>query len=614
MKKIFTYHFDWSLLTIAFFSLIVSFFVFINIIHANTGGSGGLTNTWMEMNGWAWSPNIGWVSLNCNNDTDGDGELNNTCETVPYGLKLETSDEPSREKRAISGCAWAGNVGWWICFDDPGGHPLAPTYGVYLNGPSGSQYYLDGFIPPANSHSVENSLYHEGSATMHASILPLESVSGWSNELGFPIAGSGSDSLDGCFNCSDTIKRCSIIRDICSDDAYCQGIYSESTCEPTCANCLQYTYNEDDPPVMQSVVAGYDCSDCTFNGPQQEDTICTENAYGRNDNTCTSCEHYYSTPGLIADYTTSTNDGYGSMCGWAWNQDQGSDNGVGWIQFSPRITAGNNPYFQVNSGNIYAKGKIKNKNILGPNIYNAFVIETYSNASDAIYNLYASSTLNLINRPLINLPTSLGSTGKYTNILGSIDYTGLITEVGETDKNKYGSTIYTNTGLTPWTSLINGSEGFVFDNSVFSATNVSDIANNEKLTISVAANKKGTGIVRIQGEVTIHNNIEYIGDNNVNKLSDLPSVVWIIEGNLTIDPSVTKLAGTFIVFGGFNTGDSTSQLIVNGSVLARNFVLNRKYSENNEPAELFINDGRLKVNPPAGLQNFSANLPKFSYQ
>ena len=68
MKKIFVYHLDWSLATIAFFSLIVSFFVFVNILQANTGG-GGLTQAdWRKINGWAWSPNIGWLSLNCLNE------------------------------------------------------------------------------------------------------------------------------------------------------------------------------------------------------------------------------------------------------------------------------------------------------------------------------------------------------------------------------------------------------------------------------------------------------------------------------------------------------------------------------------------------------------------
>ena len=202
MKKIFTYHFDWSLVAVTFFSLLVSFFVFVNIVKANFPG-GGLQQTWMEINGWAWSPNIGWLSLNCLNDFNGDGDLNdlidNTC-SIPYGLKIDTSIDGT--KRAVGGCAWAGNVNWWICFDDPDaldgvGHADSPDWGVYLNGPSSLQYYdgpLPGGLSPINT-SVENSLCHDDDISCHASILALEEVPGWNNELGFPIGGSDSGAL-----------------------------------------------------------------------------------------------------------------------------------------------------------------------------------------------------------------------------------------------------------------------------------------------------------------------------------------------------------------------------------------------------------------------------------
>lgn len=613
MKKIFPYHFDWSWLTIAFFSLIVSFFVLVNIVQANYPG-GGLTKKKIDINGWAWSPNIGWLSLNCKNDFDGDGDLDDNCSPTPYGLEIDESSDGT--VRATGGCAWAGNVGWWICFDEPSDQPVsepktwAPTWGVYLN-----NYYqstptdLDptaDLVPNALFHGLNWSTEHSNG---HASILPLEDVIGWNNELGFPIANSPvPSSIKGCFNCSET-KTCSNNPNKnCTEDANCT---SPGTCvtHKNCENCLQYNYNDDNPDILDSVVAGYQCNTCTFTSAGN----CTENAYGRNENTCSFCGKYFNIPGLIVDYTTITN--YGSMCGWAWNQDDLSHNGVGWIQFSPRITAGNNPYFQVNSGDIYAKGQIKNKNILAQNIYNAFLIET--NSSITPLNIWASSTLATTwskDRPLIAFPT-LSSTGKYTNVLGSIDYNGLITEIDTiTHKNKYGSVIDTNLNSTNWGYLQQGMDNFVFDNFVFSANSALTLASNEKLTISVAANKKGTGIVRIKGNVTINNNIEYTGDNNVNKLSDLPSVVWIIDGNLTISPSVTKLAGTFVVFGRFDTGADNVQLVVNGSVLAQAFTLGRTYSTNGEPAELFINDGRLKINPPAGLQNFASTLPKFSYQ
>ena len=606
MKKLFFLKFNFSILAISFFSLLVSFFVFVNIVKANFPG-GGLTNNWMEINGWAWSPNIGWLSLNCNNDFDGDGDIESNC-AIPYGLKIDTSDGPNRTIRAVGGCAWAGNVGWWICFDDPDaldgvGHADAPDWGVYLN-----DYYDVNPSAPADASLFPNALYHEGLTAGHASILALEEVSGWTNELGFPIDDIFTGgALEGCFNCTE-IKTCSDNGNSCNVDGDCT---SPATCvaHKTCDNCLQYTYNEAvEPPALTSVVVGYDCSSCTFNGPQQENTICTENAYSRNDNTCTACVKYFYTPGLIADYTTSTNHGYGSMCGWAWNQDSVSDNGVGWIQFAPRITAGNNPYFQVDSGNIYAKGQIKNKNILAPNIYNAFIIETNSNM---IYNLYASSTLNLINRPAISFP-SLSSTGKYSNTLGSIDYTGLITEVGETGKNKYGSIIDDNALSADWYIIKNGGS-INLNNRVFYESNGSFIADASDLLIQANNSDSGSGVVVINNTAILNKNILYSGDDKPINLKNIASVVWIIKGDLEIASNVTEISGTFVVFGQFRAGGGSNQLKVNGSVLAQSFLLNRTYSTGGQPAEKFINDGRLKVNPPLGLQNFSANLPKFTY-
>ncbi|KKP88814.1 MAG: hypothetical protein UR94_C0047G0001, partial [Parcubacteria group bacterium GW2011_GWA2_36_10] len=567
MKKIFVYHLDWSLATIAFFSLIVSFFVFVNILQANTGG-GGLTQAdWRKINGWAWSPNIGWLSLNCLNDFNGDGDLNDpgddTC-SIPYGLHIDTS--ASQDIRAVGGCAWAGNVGWWICFDDPllAGNTQAPDYGVYLN-----NYYWPSDLPSGlnpGASLVPNSLFHGATwATQdsngHASILPLEGVLGWSNELGFPIVATTTPALEGCFNCTET-KTCSDDGSICTQDSECTA---PATCvtNRNCDNCLQYNYDTTEPPVMQSVVAGYDCSDCTFTSGIE--TICTENAYERNKNSCTTCANYYDTPGLLADYTLK--NGYGSACGWAWNQDSDSGNGVGWIQFGPRITAGNNPYFQVNSGDIYARKEIRNYYPpVNSNTYNAFVIETNSNT---IYNLYASSTLNLLNRPLVGFP-ALGATGKYTNILGSIDYDGLITEVGETGKNKYGSVIdkFSDSPMSSeWHAIydFNSSPAqVILDNKVYYYDNPGMLMDSGDLEFGANASKNGSGVIVVNGSAIINKNITYTGDDKVSTLKNIPSVVWVIKGGLDISPDVTELSGTFIVLGAFNAGGGANQLKVNG--------------------------------------------------
>ena len=57
---------------------------------------------------------------------------------------------------------------------------------------------------------------------------------------------------------------------------------------------------------------------------------------------------------------------------------------------------------------------------------------------------------------------------------------------------------------------------------------------------------------------------------------------------------------------------ANNQLVVRGNVLAKYFGLNRTHNTNSEPSELFINDGRLQANPPAGLEDFSNMVPRFT--
>lgn len=625
MKKYFHFHFY-----IRIFILIILGVVFsVLITKANTGG-GGLDVTKFEFNGWAWSPNIGWVSLNCQNDFDGDGTLEDSCLSgggIDYGLYLDTSNDETVQ--AVGGCAWAGNVGWWICFDDPDDDPIeqdgaagvdAPDYGVYVN----DFYFVDPSGESPDQTLVVNSLYHGGDVSGHASIVPLEDAAGWSNELGFPISTSISPgTMEGCFNCSE-VKQCSHDSSVCVDNADCgEG----NTCDTikSCDNCLEYDY--DGTGALNGVIGGYDCTSCAFNGPDGIDTICPLNSYNNNQNTCNACTNYYTTPGLIVDHTTSTNDGYASMCGWSWNQDSVTSNGVGWLQFSPRITSSNNPYFSVDKGNVYSRGNIRSQYALPPNTYNAYIIE----AGGDIYQLFASSTVDglstLPNRPLIDFPTYNSDTGHYSNILGKIDYTGLIIPNGEEllgiYQNKYGSVVKEN--FTPgfWTGTPTPINGEVF-------LWTSDISGPPFGDVEVvgSVDNKGSGMIIVEGDLDVNHNITY-ADTDIDQLYELASLVWIVKGDVTISPTVTELAGTFIVLGDgvgdcslespdagcgqFITGISGNQLTVYGLVLAKKFELGRTYTTGGEPAEKFINDGRLQINPPAGLEGFAQSSPKFNY-
>ena len=58
---------------------------------------------------------------------------------------------------------------------------------------------------------------------------------------------------------------------------------------------------------------------------------------------------------------------------------------------------------------------------------------------------------------------------------------------------------------------------------------------------------------------------------------------------------------------------STSDITISGSVFARQFKLGRTYVDiiSKDPAEKFISDGRIQLNPPPGMSDFAKGLPSF---
>lgn len=61
-----------------------------------------------NVSGWAWSENIGWISLNCENEYN--GVLENHCDDSNYGVHIN-------EDGLFSGYAWSENI-HWISFAD----------------------------------------------------------------------------------------------------------------------------------------------------------------------------------------------------------------------------------------------------------------------------------------------------------------------------------------------------------------------------------------------------------------------------------------------------------------------------------------------------------------
>jgi hypothetical protein len=383
------------------------------------------------------------------------------------------------------------------------------------------------------------------------------------------------------------------------------------------------------------LIGAYNCSQCNI---ESYDNICGINAYQGNINSCAMCENTFYTPGVMLDnkhYNLAAGE-TANLCGWGWNAWQdtavGVTYGLGWFQFGPRVVTSTRPYISVEGGNIYAKGNITGRYLPPFGHYNAsYLIES----SGSITNFISSSTLAGIYqgefsyRPNINFFQFDASNFKYHNALGNIDYVGLTLDFG--GYNKYGSKINSIT-----TGNISISEPL--GGEVYHYTTPLNIPAGPDLEIPVGTVLKpnASGIIIVEGDLTINKNIVYETGLSYSNLKNIPSVVWIVRGDLLIDPSVTDLAGTFIVLGNgascdpaapaascgqINTCNTATpamcddaQLTISGNVLARYFNLGRTYinPSTKEPSEKFINDGHIQANPPPGLEDFSNVIPRFS--
>ncbi len=76
----------------------ISKFVFLLVVVGSGAFAFAQTlPTSVELNGFAWSSNIGWISLNCKND--------NNCTTSDYKVTINSD-------RTITGWGWSSNIGW----------------------------------------------------------------------------------------------------------------------------------------------------------------------------------------------------------------------------------------------------------------------------------------------------------------------------------------------------------------------------------------------------------------------------------------------------------------------------------------------------------------------
>lgn len=670
----------------------------------------------LYIRGWAWSPIAGWISLNCNNDFNFDGILENHCSDNPpysnYGLYLTQAGAAN----TIQGCAWAGqpvdgvsasSALGWICFSDP--PPDGPGVDVYLT---------YNFINPSDPTRPWPSIEKLDEPPMAAYYDELITGLGYSipNDGSDPDYPQPGDPLDGCFNCRvENIYACGNSPQVLYPrDPTCAGTCQEGySCilvdqENYCDNCIEYQYypgicshngadcridadcgagntcenlstcsnkvwqrctdisdcgslagycliesnhacNDDGdcdayegdscvPNVCQErvigalhrAIGGFNCRACTIDN---FDNTCDLNSYGYNRNRCEDCVLVSSNPSVSVDSQYGQDD-EARLCGWGYNEE------MGWFWFSPRVASSTKPYISVEGGGIYARESIYSPYAPPLGRYNAsYLIESGGH----ITNFISSSTLSglyygeLKNRPLVDFFSPSG--GKYRNILGAIDYTGLITPYAN-DRNKYGSEVLIfddSSELSALAAFIN--DLTVLDGKVFYVPTAAPglgYATIGSVGVDITLdNEEGglaSGVIIVNTNLILNTNVRYDDTGaDISNLKEINSLVWIVRGDLIVDSAVTNLAGTFIILGTGSSCDGPSpvegcgrfiscdpargacnrQLVVDGSVLARRFELTRDYYDNEAPAELFINNGRLRANPPPGLSDFGQLLPRF---
>ncbi|HOX97490.1 MAG TPA: hypothetical protein PL066_04045, partial [bacterium] len=162
-----------------------------------------------------------------------------------------------------------------------------------------------------------------------------------------------------------------------------------------------------------------------------------------------------------------------------------------------------------------------------------------------------------------------------------------------------------------------------------------DLTISSPLTFSggSAGTPNGSGTIIVRGNLYINDDIAY-NMAAVAKLKYLPSVAFIVLGDVIVDSDVTSLVGAYVVLGDgtpatcpalsdassgcgrFSSGTTGSgstddSLLVSGLVVAKQFKLERLFSSLDMGAERFVYDGRLLANTPPGLQDITQALPEW---
>lgn len=498
--------------------LVVFFFVlFLVLIINGSDQANAAVCGYHDIYGWAWSSNIGWISLSCRNTGSA---------TQNYGLDVDFVNH------TIAGFAWSDNVGW-ICFG------LACTGTPQIDLPLRANYDED-----------------TGAVSGWAKILSLGD-DGWLRLRG----GSAPNDYGITKNPDGTLSGFAWN----GWDIPGLGIGWVRFSPPGAAvECNDTIDNDGDGEI------DYPADSCCYSANDtSEDNLCLSGPWVQ---------------ALYRDLYIKGNISSGSM---------------------PPGGRFNASYL------IMADGTIANWRSGG-------FMEQPSTAS-------ADWTKQSVPGGEILFPEDVsGGDVIYSNAVGQIDYTGLITDVGA-NINKYGNKIKTNFQPLESSGALNNDVYFEDGDLDFPSDS------DEKFFV----NNSGPGIIVVNGDLILTATTSYdTTDLSSFSISKLGVVVWIVRGDLHISPDAGKIVGNFIVLGdgtpatcpsdlsddsngcgrvytGTRGGTTEDDLLViEGLVIARQFKFERIFSdETGNPAEQIIFDGRLFANPPTAMRDLLRAIP-----
>ncbi len=301
------------------------------------------------------------------------------------------------------------------------------------------------------------------------------------------------------------------------------------------------------------------------------------------------------------------------------------------IQYDLVNSCSGQAYVSVDQGSIYSRENIRAKYAPPAGAFNARYLVlgggTSGGGERQIDNFVAGpapSGLQAVNPNFGSLTyPSGGDTGKPE--VGSFDYYGLThtiagDEIKNSGTNLYGHGVEVIKGNKVTSQELDTPARNPLRGRVYRFTGNLTV-DRELVFQNAAAGERGSGLVIVDGDLTIENNMSYAPTGGGTSARGLASVGWLVRGNLIVRGQVERVVGAYYVSGtgtgggSFTVEPGSLQLTIYGALIARRFDFGRTYYASPGPtgtegaAERVVADGRVLINTPPGFSDILRALP-----